>query len=258
MLADFEFACDTPIVCAAIHNGHALSEAVKKNLAISEDQQLYEEDPFTDKFTKICNNRIIGVTSRFEVDLNRSSDKCVYVTPQDSWGLKVRKEKPSVKVLEESYRKYFEFYRETEKYLRKMAAEFGSFFVWDIHSYNHQRAGIDAPFDDPETNRDIMLGISNMDPRWLGLVQKIKEKFEDFDYYGNQLSVTTNGKFPGGNFPRWIHNTFPQNACCIAIEFKKFFMDEWSGILFEDKQNKLIEMLASTGELIRHELAKQK
>ncbi|MCF7794544.1 MAG: N-formylglutamate amidohydrolase [Candidatus Cloacimonetes bacterium] len=258
MLANFSFKFDSPIVCTAIHNGHKVSEAVRNNLAVSEDIQLYEEDPFTDDFTKICNNRIITKTSRFEVDLNRNADRCVYIEPKDSWGIKVRKQKPSAQIIEESKRKYFEFYRETEKYFRKMEDKFGRFFVWDIHSYNHHRNGADAPFDDPETNQDIMLGISNMNPKWFGLVQKIKVIFENYDFFGRRLTVTTQGKFPGGNFPRWIHNTFPKSACCIALEFKKIFMDEWTGKLFVEKQEKLIKMLDSVSELIEQELAKQK
>ncbi len=28
---------------------------------------------------------------------------------------------------------------------------------------------------------------------------------------------------------RWIHANFGASACCLAIEFKKFFTDEWIG-----------------------------
>ncbi|MFN6987032.1 MAG: N-formylglutamate amidohydrolase, partial [Rhizobium oryzihabitans] len=28
---------------------------------------------------------------------------------------------------------------------------------------------------------------------------------------------------------RFIHERFAENGCAIAIEFKKFFMDEWTG-----------------------------
>jgi N-formylglutamate deformylase len=38
-------------------------------------------------------------------------------------------------------------------------------------------------------------------------------------------------KFFGGHFPRWIHATFPGQACALAVEFKKTFMDEWTGEL---------------------------
>ncbi len=32
-----------------------------------------------------------------------------------------------------------------------------------------------------------------------------------------------------GNTAERIHDRFPQQGCAIALEFKKFFMDEWSG-----------------------------
>ena len=50
-LADFNFSYDSPIVCTAIHNGHDISAEMLKNLAVSEDIRLMEEDPFTERFT---------------------------------------------------------------------------------------------------------------------------------------------------------------------------------------------------------------
>jgi hypothetical protein len=32
-----------------------------------------------------------------------------------------------------------------------------------------------------------------------------------------------------GEQTRFVHERFPQTGCAIAIEFKKFFMDEWTG-----------------------------
>jgi hypothetical protein len=43
------------------------------------------------------------------------------------------------------------------------------------------------------------------------------------------LDVRENVRFRGGYFPRWIHETFPRNGCALAVEVKKFFMDEWTG-----------------------------
>jgi hypothetical protein len=50
-----------------------------------------------------------------------------------------------------------------------------------------------------------------------------------FDFLGRHLDVRENIKFQGGYFPRWTHEHFPDSACVLAIEFKKFFMDEWTG-----------------------------
>jgi hypothetical protein len=47
---------------------------------------------------------------------------------------------------------------------------------------------------------------------------------------GRQLDVRENIKFRGGQFGRWTHENFSDSGCAISIEFKKFFMDEWTGI----------------------------
>ncbi len=38
-----------------------------------------------------------------------------------------------------------------------------------------------------------------------------------------------NVRFKGGHLSKWIHENFPASGCCLALEFKKFFMDEWTG-----------------------------
>ena len=53
----------------------------------------------------------------------------------------------------------------------------------------------------------------------------------NFDFLGRHLDVRENVKFSGCHFSRWVHETFPQSGCAISIEFKKFFMDEWTGVL---------------------------
>ena len=55
------------------------------------------------------------------------------------------------------------------------------------------------------------------------------ETMRGFDFPGGSLDVRENVRFFGGNWPRWIHDNFPDTGVAIAIEFKKFFMDEWTG-----------------------------
>ncbi len=256
MLADFSFSYNSPIVCTAIHNGHEVSKEVLKNLAVSEETRLMEEDPFTDRFTQFSSNTIIARASRFEVDLNRSKEKCIYKNPEDAWGLKTRKEPPSDLVISRSLEKYNEFYFLAKNHFTQLKKKFGIFFVYDIHSYNHHRKGSEADFDDPMLNPEINIGTNIMPEKWLPLIDKIQNKLISFDYFGRSLDVRINVKFPGGHFSRWIHNNFPDSACCIAIEFKKFWMNEWTGEIYEDRLNKLIQALNSTHALIENELTK--
>ncbi|MEA1972744.1 MAG: N-formylglutamate amidohydrolase [Candidatus Cloacimonadota bacterium] len=238
----------------AIHNGHEVRDELKDNFKIDDDTQLREEDPFTEYFTKVVANQIIVNTSRFEVDLNRNLEKCFYINPADAWGLEVHKTKPTDEMIDASRKEYEVFYKRTKLFLDEMLQIHDIFFVLDIHSYNHQRKGIDAQFDDPQKNPEIILGTNNMDKRYFPFVDKIKEEIGKFDYFGRKLDVRINVKYPGGNFSRWLHNTYPDKVICIAIEFKKIFMNEWTAEIYEDKMDKLQEMLQFIKPTILKEL----
>jgi hypothetical protein len=65
--------------------------------------------------------------------------------------------------------------------------------------------------------------------RWSAIVDRLIGELRAADCLGRTLDVRENVNFLGGEFPRWIHTTFPDSACAIAIEVKKFYMDEWTG-----------------------------
>ena len=250
MDVDFCFRYDEPFVCTAIHNGNGMSRLAKSNLGITEEIRFREEDPKTEFFADICYNKIINYRSRFECDLNRPREKAVYMNPEDAWGLKVRKEVPGKEQINTAYNFYDTYYRRVKSFYDEMQQTFGSFFVYDIHSYNHHRLGSDAPFDDPIQNPEIILGTTNMDAIWQPLIDKIEKKMNEYDFNGRSIDVRQNVKFTGGHFSRWTHSNYGKSACSVAIEFKKIFMDEWTGEFFPDIMQKLREILASTKPLI--------
>ena len=65
--------------------------------------------------------------------------------------------------------------------------------------------------------------------RWAPLIDRFIHELRSFDFPEGKLDVRENVKFRGGAFPAWAHRTFPESACVLSIEFKKFFMDEWTG-----------------------------
>lgn len=89
-----------PVVAAAIHNGHDTRKSVEKHLAIDERQQLREEDPVTGEWTQVANTQIVGLRSRFQVDLNRPRKHTVYETSADAWGTEVWEEPPDRKMID--------------------------------------------------------------------------------------------------------------------------------------------------------------
>ena len=46
---------------------------------------------------------------------------------------------------------------------------------------------------------------------------------------GHHLDVRENVRFRGGHLSRWCRRRYPDTGCVLAIEFKKVFMDEWTG-----------------------------
>jgi len=219
-----------PLVATAIHDGHATREEIEKLFVLSHADRLREEDPFTGQWATIGDTQIIGLRSRFEVDLNRPREKAVYLMPEDAWGLKVWKTPLPLALMSQSLAQYDAFYASVKQTLTTLKNRFGRFVVFDLHSYNHRRSGPDGPPANPEQNPEVNVGTHIIDRTFWGpLVDRFMGDLRAYDFLGRYLDVRENVKFQGGHFPRWIQQNFPQSGCAIAIEFKKFFMDEWTG-----------------------------
>ena len=250
----------SPIVATALHCGDELRSDLKDNMALDESERLREEDPFTDIFTQIVKNRIIDSHTRFEVDFNRPRNKAVYRYPDDAWGLHIWHTALSKPEIERSLSFYDLFYKEMETYFSNIIKEYGYVVVLDIHSYNHRRSGPDAPFDDPLLNPEINVGTKTLEnpKKWQHLIDRVIEEMRAYDYLGRHLDVRENVKFYGGYFAQWIHEHFYPNACVLSIEFKKFFMDEWSGKADIKQIEEVKKMLKTILPVIEEELHKMK
>lgn len=247
----------TPIVAAAIHHGNTVSCEIENLFALNKAERQREEDPYTGVWTRISKTRVVVSQSRFEVDLNRPRDRAVYIKPTDAWGLKVWKEPPSAVLIKNSLQKYDEFYQDVHQFLSRVESRFGRFIVLDLHSYNHRRKGPDELPDSPEENPDINIGTGTMNRcQWAAIVDRFVIDLCNYDYLGRRLDVRENIKFQGGYFAQWIHEHFPQTGCVLAIEVKKFFMDEWTGELYGVPFNAIMQALEMTLTGLDEELRK--
>jgi hypothetical protein len=236
-----------PLIAAAIHDGHAVREEVAELLAIDELTRLREEDPYTASLTRVAPTRIVGLRSRFEVDLNRPREKAVYRTPGDCWGLDVWKSPPGKDLVARSLREYDDSYEAAAAALAAVADRHGRFVVFDLHSYNHQRGGPGCDVAAPAENPEVNVGTGTLDHgRWGRLVDRFLAGLRRFDYQGRHLDVRENVKFQGGNFSCWVHETFPGQGVALAIEFKKFFMNEWTGEADHEQLDCMRRALEST------------
>ena len=236
-----------PLVAAAVHDGHEVRDEVGSLLALDDAARLREEDPYTAGWAGIVPTRIIGGRSRFEVDLNRPREKAVYRRPEDAWGLEVWRSPPPQDLVDRSLAQYDAFYDDVHRALETVRAAHGAFVVFDLHTYNHRRDGADRPPADPSANPAVNIGTGTMDRvRWGPLVDRFMRDLGQVEVQGRRLDVRENVKFQGGQFSRWIHETFPGAGCSMAVEFKKFFMDEWAGEVEAQAHEQIRSALGST------------
>jgi hypothetical protein len=220
-----------PIVATAIHDGHELRPEVAAAMKLADLDRLREEDPFTGQAIVDIPTHIIAHRSRFEFDLNRGSEDAIYRTPEQSWGLEVWHGTCGEEMCTRSLDIHASYYAMLGHLLDDIAAIHPRFVLLDIHSYNHRRDGPDADPTPQEEAPDINIGTSSM-PReqWAFLLDPLMAAMAGFDFNGRNLDVRENIAFQGkGEQTRFVHERYPGQGCAIAIEFKKFFMDEWSG-----------------------------
>lgn len=216
-------------------------------IALSDEARRREEDPFTGSWTHFASSRIIGCHSRFELDLNRPREKAIYLEPQDAWGLRVWNAPLPQSLVEESLGLYDKFYVAVGQLLDHLLSKSSPVVVYDLHTFNHRRRGPYAEQDDPELNPQVNLGTGTMDRNyWAPVVDRFISDLRRAEFPHGPLDVRENVRFFGGQFARWIHQSYPRMVCVLSIEFKKIFMDEWTGKVDETLQLAIPKALAAT------------
>jgi predicted N-formylglutamate amidohydrolase len=220
-----------PIVATAIHDGHSLRDEVAAAIKLEEIVRLREEDPFTGQAIAGVSTNIVAHMSRFEYDLNRGAEGAIYETPEQAWGLDIWHDRLDPALVERSLKRHASYYRMLGSLLDDIAADHSRFVLIDVHSYNHRRDGPDGSPTPQADAPDINIGTFSM-PRdqWAFVLDPLIEAMRSFDFNGRHLDVRENVAFQGkGEQTRFVHERYPGRGCAIALEIKKFFMDEWSG-----------------------------
>jgi N-formylglutamate deformylase len=230
-----------PLIATAIHDGHALRDELTSLVSLDSDARLREEDPYTGRIARVVPTHLIARHSRFEVDLNRPRESAVYAKPEDAWGLHVWHAPLIDDVIARSLGLYDAFYARLSAMIASKIAKHGNVAILDVHSYNHCRENRTAA--DPAQNPEINIGTGTLDRmRWGRLVDRFNADLAA----SGPFDVRENVKFQGGEMSKWIHRTFPANAVCLAIELKKTFMDEWTGVADEGHIARIARGIAST------------
>jgi hypothetical protein len=252
-----EAAC--PVVAVAVHAGHALRDEVAELTAVPAERRFREEDAGTAEWATRFPTRLVAARSRFEVDLNRPRDSAVYHCGEDCWDLEPWHRPLPAEVVERSLQVHDAFYSVLAGILDRTEEIFGQFVVYDLHSYNYRRGGPSAPPADPSGHPDVNVGTGSMDRhRWGPLVDRFMADLGSIKMPGGDgpLDVRENVVFRGRELARWVHHRYPRTGCALAIEVKKFFMDEHTGECDEKLTDAVGDALASTVPGVIDELSR--
>ena len=208
-----------PYCCTAIHDGSNLREQLKNKIAIDDYNRWYEEDPHTGEFIDSLPITIIGLDSRFEYDLNRKPEECIY---EEAWGKKVWKRPLTPTEKQTSLNKHKNFYKVVYALILKLESLYDSCVVYDIHSYNHQRWERTVPL--------FNIGTERLDKEKFGpFIENWVAELSAISLSGIENHTAVNDVFFGRGYNlEFVSQNFP-NTLVLATEVKKVYSNELTG-----------------------------
>jgi len=231
----------TPAICAAVHDGHNFRSSLEGYCALSEEERLYEEDPFTGELIDAMPITLIARDSRYEYDLNRPIATCIY---KKAWGKNVWNKPLSSAQRKLSVSKHRAFYAVLDALIEKLEQRFGACVVFDVHSYNHRRLEGDPP--------TFNLGTEQIDlDRWGPVVEKFRTRLNGIRLTNTPVRAVVNEVFYGRGYLIAHVNSRFENTLVMPCEVKKVFMDELTGepyrLLLNELKESMKHCLSTTG-----------
>ena len=230
---EFKFIKPSFYIGVVMHAGSRMDPVFRENLLISEQDQFREEDPYMQSFITEFPFQVIARDSRYEYDLNRDPDDAVYPFDRPKYGMRVWKREFSKNELRAGELKHLEFYELMDILIRYMLERNPTAIIFDMHSYCYQREKKQDWYQDPKPG--INLGTKAVNREKFG--ERIDMFMEDLGgqiIENNEVRAAENEVFMGGYLSRRISREYYDRVLVLALEYKKIFMDEWSGELFPD------------------------
>jgi N-formylglutamate amidohydrolase len=228
----------------AVHSGSRIRDDLQDALAVSQGDRYREEDPGTEQFIKDFPLQVIARYSRFEYDVNRSEELAIPIKPEMSWGLNIWKRPLTAEEKETSLAKYHEFHRLIDILSDYLVQNHDRVYIFDLHSYCYQREKRLPWHEDAKPAINLGTNSINWDlfrddiDDFLGRLGRITDG-------ERPLTVAENEVFKGGYLARRLSARYHDQMAVFAIEFKKIFMDEWSGEFYPDIFNTLVEQFSA-------------
>ncbi|WP_371377654.1 flavohemoglobin expression-modulating QEGLA motif protein [Thalassotalea aquiviva] len=243
----------TPLICAAIHNGHHLRSDLAKSFLLSEKERFYEEDPYTDEIISSFPIQLIGNDSRFEYDLNRAKTLSTYF--KTAWDKQVWQKTLTTKQRAISHAKHQAFYNVLETIVAVIEKQFSHAIVFDIHSYNYKRIEKDTP--------TFNIGSGQIDvERWSHVVSHFERQLNKISLPNIDVRAATDEVFYGRGYLISHINAHFDNTLVLPTEIKKVFMDEVSGdvypLVLEDLKTGVKNAISETAAYFMRRYTKKK
>jgi N-formylglutamate amidohydrolase len=223
------FCCAT-----AIHASSQIRDELHPKLKISPEDRLREEDPGTDWFLENFPIRITALDSRYEYDINRATARAIYDV---AWGVEVWEYPPSEIGRKLSLAKHAEFHKLMDIVAEYLIRDNNYGIIFDLHSFNYRRTR-----GGENTKPDINIGTRPVNRGRFGdLIDNFISRLKEITINGNRLRVAENEIFSGGYLSRQLSSKYYDKILVLAIEFKKIYMDEWTGEIFERVLEELVD-----------------
>lgn len=212
-------------VAAAVHDGSQFRKSLWLNCTHSAYDRWYEEDPHTGYMINSLPIVIKALDSRFEYDLNRPLENCVY---DDAWGKSLWKKSLPEHEIILSKRKHESFYKVVAALIQKLESKFNLCIVLDLHSYNWVRWERAVPTWNIGTKNIDNTRFKATVDLWIEMLSKIK-----LPYKISPIAAQNDTFYGNGYFLRFITSKF-NNTLVLATEIKKVYCDELLQIQFPE------------------------
>jgi N-formylglutamate amidohydrolase len=236
---EFHFRAPALFAGVSMHSGNRVREEIRNILSVSEADRHREEDPYMDRFIADFPIQILGRDSRFEYDLNRNPYRAIYDFDRPTWGLKIWNREITEEERSRSIQKHREFHELMEMVCSYLLKQNRYALLFDLHAYCYQRETSQAWQDDDRPEINIGTGAVNRDV-FEPAIGCFKSNLRRTMIQDHLLRISENEIFFGGYLSRHLSRMYHERLLVLALEYKKIFMDEWTGELYPEVLDKLI------------------
>jgi hypothetical protein len=237
--SEFHFTEPSSAAGIVMHAGSRMRPELADLIMPGSEDRYREEDPFADAFIEGLPLRIIARDSRFEYDLNREEESCIYPFGEQKYGLDIWSRPLTDREQEPALLKFREFYQLVDLVLEYMLGRNRKVLIFDLHTYCYQRLGKATWYEDPNPEINIGTGAVNHGI-FSGAIQTFISDLAGVRIEQHPVRVAENAVFQGGYLSRRLSKAWHDRVLVLAIEYKKIFMDEWTGELYPDRLEQLV------------------